>query len=55
MKISNILTAVNNNSLYIDFIPNFIKHWKFLFPEAKINIIPENVKGNDVINIVIKI
>ena len=39
MKISNILTAVNNEPLYIDFIPNFIKHWNFLFPEAKINII----------------
>ena len=39
MKISNILTAVNNDSLYIEFIPNFIKHWYFLFPEAKINII----------------
>jgi hypothetical protein len=39
MKISNILTAVNNEELYIDFIPNFIKHWNFLFPEAMVNII----------------
>jgi hypothetical protein len=39
MKIEYVLTAVNVNPLYIDFIPNFVKHWSFLFPEIKIKII----------------
>lgn len=39
MKLSCVLSAVNNDPLYIDFIPNFIKHWSFLFPEVQIKII----------------
>ena len=39
MKISTVLTAVNNEILYIDFIPNFIKHWSYLFPDINIKII----------------
>lgn len=33
MKISFIVTAVNENQKYIKFIPLFIKTWTFLFPE----------------------
>lgn len=32
MKISHVLTAVNDNKNYIKFIPLFIKTWTFLFP-----------------------
>lgn len=39
MKFSYVLTAVNMEPLYIDFIPMFIKHWKHLFPEVCIAII----------------
>ncbi len=39
MKLDCILTAVNENPLYIEFIPIFIKAWKGLIPEADIKII----------------
>ena len=38
-KFDCVLTAVNNNPLYISYIPNFIKTWKHLFPEVQIKII----------------
>lgn len=39
MIIDNIITAVNLNKTYYDFIPIFIKSWKKLMPEIKVNII----------------
>ena len=39
MKVSHVLTSVNLEPLYIDFIPMFIKHWSHLFPEVTIMII----------------
>ena len=39
MKLSCILTAVNENSLYSDFIPLFIHTWKKLYPNVDIKII----------------
>lgn len=39
MKLDCILTATNNNKLYADFIPSFIKHWKYLVPSAEVKII----------------
>lgn len=50
MKLDYVLTATNNNSNYIDFVPNFIKAWKKLYPQVKPlvivinNSIPENLK-----------
>lgn len=47
MKIDCILTAVNDNFLYTEFIPIFVKAWKKLVPEAVVlilyigNFIPE--------------
>jgi FkbM family methyltransferase len=38
-KFDCVLTAVNNNPDYIQYIPNFIKSWSFLFPEVDIKII----------------
>jgi len=38
-KFDCVLTAVNNNSLYLQYIPNFIKSWSILFPEIEIKII----------------
>lgn len=35
MKISHVLTSVNENSKYIKFIPLFIKTWTYLFPEIE--------------------
>jgi hypothetical protein len=49
MKLDCILTAVNENPLYLDFIPIFIKTWKKLYPLVDIKIIlisnkiPENL------------
>ena len=37
MKLGTVLSAVNSNPLYLDFIPYFIKAWQNLFP--KINIV----------------
>ncbi len=39
MKISTVLTSSTLDSTYIEFIPNFIKHWEFLFSEINIKII----------------
>tara|TARA_A100001015_G_scaffold241720_1_gene276015 strand:+ start:2403 stop:3200 length:798 start_codon:yes stop_codon:yes gene_type:complete len=39
MKISTVLTSSTLDLMYIDFIPNFINHWKFLFPKIDIKII----------------
>ena len=39
MKLDCILTAVNINLLYIDFIPIFIKTWNKLYPLTDIKII----------------
>jgi len=50
MKLDCIVTAVNNNPLYADFIPLFIKTWNKLYPYVDIKIIyihthiPENIK-----------
>jgi len=50
MKIGTILTATDNNPLYSEFIPIFIKAWKKVLPEADIKIyyidnsIPDNLK-----------
>jgi hypothetical protein len=49
MKLGAVLTATDDNPLYVDFIPSFIKAWKTLFPNVKIvivlvaNSIPENL------------
>lgn len=39
MKLDCILTAVNDNPMYTQFIPVFIKAWKKLVPEAAIIIL----------------
>lgn len=39
MKIGTVLTATNDNPLYIDFIPMFVQAWKNLLPEADICIV----------------
>ena len=50
MKLDCIVTSVNNNPLYADFIPLFIKTWNKLYPHVDVKIIyihthiPENIK-----------
>jgi len=39
MKLDCVLTATDNNPLYVDFIPIFIKSWKKLYPYVDIKII----------------
>jgi hypothetical protein len=39
MQIDCVLTAVNENKLYLDFIPLFVKTWKKLYPSIDIKII----------------
>lgn len=39
MKLDCILTAVNENKLYLDFIPIFTKTWKKLYPNVDVKII----------------
>jgi hypothetical protein len=39
MKLDCILTAVNENPLYIEFIPIFIKTWNKLYPDIDVKII----------------
>ena len=50
MKLDCVLRAVNENKLYIDFVPYFIKMWNKLYPNVDVKIvliakyIPENLK-----------
>lgn len=50
MKIGTVVTATDLNPLYSDFIPNFVKAWKAVLPEADVHIvlvadeIPESLK-----------
>ena len=39
MKLDCIVTAVNDNELYIDFIPIFVKTWKKLYPDVDVKVI----------------
>ena len=39
MKLDCILTAVNENPLYMDFIPFFIRAWNELYPEVDVKIV----------------
>jgi len=39
MKLDCVLTAVNDNPLYIEFIPIFIKTWNKLYPGVDVKII----------------
>lgn len=39
MKLDCILTATNDNPLYLDFVPLFIKTWKKLYPTVDVIII----------------
>ena len=39
MKLDCILTAVNENKLYIDFIPYFIKCWSKLYPNVDVKVV----------------
>lgn len=50
MKLDCVLTACNENPLYADFIPLFIKTWNKLYPTVDVKIVfispcvPENLK-----------
>ena len=48
MKLDCVLTACNENPLYIDFIPYFIKAWNKLYPhvDVKIILIAKNIPDN---------
>ena len=39
MKIDCVLTAVNENPLYLEFIPIFIKTWNKLYPSIDVKIV----------------
>jgi hypothetical protein len=39
MRVGNVLTATDENPLYWKFIPNFIKAWKAVLPEANIHVV----------------
>ena len=39
MKLDCVLTACNDNPLYKDFIPIFIKVWNILYPNVDVKII----------------
>lgn len=53
MRLDTVLTAVNDNPLYIGFVPYFIRMWKLLYPEVNVKIvvvaecIPEKFKEYD--------
>lgn len=48
MKLDCILTSVNENPLYLDFVPIFIKTWNKLYPDVDVIIIliAKNIPDN---------
>lgn len=48
MKLDCILTAVDDNPLYLDFIPIFIKTWNKLYPDVDVKIILIAIKIPDI-------
>ena len=50
MKLTDVVVSTNQNRLYLDFVPIFIKAWRTLFPDIRIHIlliaknIPEDLK-----------
>jgi hypothetical protein len=48
MKLDCILTSVNENPLYLEFVPIFIKTWNKLYPDVdvKIILICKNIPDN---------
>lgn len=48
MKLDCVLSAVNEEKLYIDFVPIFIKTWTKLYPntDVKVILICENIPNN---------
>ena len=48
MKLDCVLTAVNENPSYLDFVPIFIKTWNKLYPDVdvKIVLIAKNIPDN---------
>ena len=48
MKLDCVLTAVNENHLYLDFIPLFVKTWKKLYPKVDVKII--FIGNNNILN-----
>ena len=39
MKLDCVLTSVNENQLYLDFVPIFIKTWNKLYPTVSVKIV----------------
>ena len=39
MKLDCVLTAVNENPLYLELVPIFIKSWNKLYPDVDVKII----------------
>ena len=39
MKLDCILTAVNDNPLYLEFLPLFIETWKKLYPDVDVKVV----------------
>ena len=48
MKLDCVLTAVNENTMYLDFVPIFIKTWNKLYPgvDVKIILIAKKIPDN---------
>lgn len=39
MKLDCVLTSVNDNRLYLDFVPIFVKTWNKLYPDVEVKIV----------------
>lgn len=39
MRLDTVLTAVNDNPMYIGFVPYFIRMWKLLYPTVDIKVV----------------
>ena len=39
MKLDCVLTAVNENTLYLDFIPFFVDTWNKLYPDVDVKVV----------------
>ncbi len=50
MKIKKVITAINENSLYTEFLPATYKAWNRLGVEVVVGIVTKNIADGDLVN-----
>ena len=50
MKIKKVITAINENSLYTEFLPATYKAWNRLGVEVVVGVVAKSITDGDLVN-----